>query len=127
MSMALDKKYTGNGGIEQRIFIMDARIGWKALLSDPHRHLAHGVTRYNYLEDLGMKLSGQARRVVDNFLDKWDHTNEDYEDAITREASRHVWRAFYKRKDISDLRHIHVAPIGRAPTRPVHLEILSRS
>ena len=34
-----------------------------------------------------MKLGGQAKRILDNFLDKWDRTNEDnvdYEDAVGR-------------------------------------------
>ena len=46
-----------------------------------------------------MKLGGQARRVLDNFPNKWDHTNEDnldFEDGTTREANKDVWRAFYK-------------------------------
>ena len=45
------------------------------------------------MEDLGMKLGGQARRVLENFLEKWDHTdadNSDYEDAVSREASKDV-------------------------------------
>ena len=87
----------------------------------PQSTSAHGLTQYSYLEDLGMKLGGQARRVLYSFLDKWDHTNEDnpdYEDAITGEASRDVWRAFCERKVIFDLRHIQVAPRGKAPTRP---------
>ena len=38
-----------------------------------------------------MKLVGQARRILENFLAEWDHTNEDnleYEDAITLETSK---------------------------------------
>ena len=79
-------------------------VDYLAVQSDPNRHLAEGVTQYNYSEYLGMKLSGQARHVLENFLkiflDKWDHTNADtvdYEDAVTCEASRDVWRVFYKR------------------------------
>ena len=36
------------------------------------------------------KLGGQARCVLDNFLDKWDHINADnpnYEDVVIRETS----------------------------------------
>ena len=49
------------------------------------------MTEYDDVETLGMKANGQARRVLDNLIDKWDHTKEnylDYEDAITREANR---------------------------------------
>ena len=72
-----------------------------------------------------MKLGGQAKRVPDNFVSKWDHTHEEnaeYEDATTREASREVWRSFYKRKAIFDLWQIHVAVRGKAPVRPDALE-----
>ena len=72
-----------------------------------------------------MKLGGQARRVLDNFLDKWDHPNADnldYEDAFTCEANRDVWTAFYKRKATFDLRRIHVATGGKAPIKEEPLE-----
>ena len=50
MAMALDKKYVGDGGNEQRIFMKCARIGWKAVVVDPNKHLPHGVTLYDHLE-----------------------------------------------------------------------------
>ena len=68
--MTYDKKDTGAGGNEQRVFMKDARVGWKAILVDPHRQLANGVTQYDYVETLGMKLGGQAWCVLDNFVDK---------------------------------------------------------
>ena len=58
-----------------------------------------------------MKLGGQAWRVLNYFLDKWDHTNvdsPDYEDAINHEASRDVWRAFDKRKAVFDLHQTRI-------------------
>ena len=94
MSTVIKKKYDGNDGNEQRVFIKDARIGWKAIISDANTHLSIGFTEYDYLEALVAKLGGQARRVLDNFVDKWGFTNEDlvnYEEAATREASRAMW------------------------------------
>lgn len=86
-----------------------------------------------------MNVGGQARRILNNFLDKWDHANVDnvdYEDAIIHEAKKDVWRAFYNRKVVSDLRKIHVAIEGKAPIKldaledhveePVELEEFSR-
>ena len=70
--MIFVKKYAGDSGNEQRIFIKDARIEWEGVWTD----LALGVTQYDYLESLGSKLIGQATRVLDNFLDCSDHTNE---------------------------------------------------
>ena len=70
-------------------------------------------------------MGGQAKRVPDKFVDKWDHTREDnpdYEDTTTREASREVWRFFYKRKAIFDLWQIHMAVRGKALVRPDALE-----
>ena len=91
MSNLYEKKYTRDGSNEQRIFIKDARIGWRSLLSDPKKQLGHGISKYEYLESLGPKLGGQARRLLDNYIDKWDYRdigNLCYEDAVTREASR---------------------------------------
>ena len=65
-----------------------------------------------------MQLGGQARRIVDKFLDSQDKTNEDnanYGEATTREASRDVRRSYDKRKAIFDLRPIHVAAVALAP------------
>ena len=53
------------------IFIKDAQVGRKAILNDPQRHLGGGVAQYDYMESLYNRLSGQARRLLDNFLDKW--------------------------------------------------------
>ena len=85
MFTTLGKKYTSDGGNEQRVFIKDSIIGWKELLVDTCCHLFNGVTRDNYVETLGLTLDGQSRRVRDNFVDKCDHTNDnnpDYEEAI---------------------------------------------
>ena len=94
-------------------------------MNDPSRHLENGVTQYVCVETLVMKLGGRARRVLDNFIDKWDHTKEDnpdYEDATAREAILDVWRTFYKRKAILDLSQIYVAAGGKAPVRLDALE-----
>ena len=101
MSYLCEKKYTGDGGNEQRIFFKDARIGWRSLLSDPMKQLGNGISHYEYLESLGPKLGGRARRLLDNYIDKWDYRdigNLFYEEAVTREASRLKWRNFYKAK-----------------------------
>ena len=44
MSTVIEIKYDGNGGNEQRVFIKDARIGWKAILADANKHLSIGFT-----------------------------------------------------------------------------------
>ena len=91
MSNLCKKKYTGDESDERRIFIKDARIGWRSLLSDPMKHLGNGIAQYEYLESLGPKLGGQAQRLLDYYIDKWDYrdiSNLCYEEAVTREASR---------------------------------------
>ena len=94
---------------------------------DAIRHLSIGVTQYDYLETLGAKLGGQARRVFDNYVDKWDHTNAEnpnYEDALTIEANRAMWRSYYKRKAVLNLRQIQPAVGGAVLVRPDELENL---
>ena len=90
MNPMSNKKDTGDGGNEHRIFIKDARIGWRTILNDPMKQLENGITQYEYLESLGPRLGGQARRLLDNFIDKWDYRDEAnpfYEEAVTRGAS----------------------------------------
>ena len=101
-----EPKYTGDGGNAQRIFIKDAQVGWKNILDDLNRHLSNGASQYAYLESLLNRLGGQARRLLDIYLNKWDWLNEDnvyYEEATTREAARAVWCAYYKAKAVHDL------------------------
>ena len=62
-AMTLDKNKTIDGSNKQRTFIKDAKIGWKAIVNDPYRHLQNGVTQYDCVETLVMKLGGQARRI----------------------------------------------------------------
>ena len=119
-----DKKYTGDGNNEQRIFIKDARIGWRSLLNDPMKQLGHGIVQYEYLESLGPKLGGQARRLLDNYIDRWDYcddTNIYFEETVTRETSRSKWRNFYTAKSVFDFRQI-MAPSGVSLVPPDQLD-----
>ena len=115
MNPVSDKKYTGDGSNEKIICIKDARIGSRNLLNDPMKQLANGIAQYEYLESWGPRMGGQARRLLDNFIDKWDYrdeTNPFYEEAVTREASRAKWRHYYKAKSVYDLRQIQVQTGG---------------
>ena len=98
MNTNSEKKYSGDDGSAQRIFIKDAQVGWKAILNDPQRHLGGGVAQYDYMESLYKLLSGHARRLLDLFLDKWSWTKDDNPyilEAIAREEDRAVWRNYY--------------------------------
>ena len=100
MNTIQEKKYTGDGGNEQRIFIKDARIGWRQVLNDAKLHLSNGITQYEYLETLGPRLGGRARRLLDNFIDKWDYHDTEqpfYKDANKRETQRALWRVLLSR------------------------------
>ena len=125
MANLCEKKYTGDGSNDQRICIKDVRIGWRSLLSDPMKQLGNGISQYEYLESLGPKLGGQARRLLDNYIEKWDYRalgNISYEEAVRREASRSKWRNFYKAKSVFDLRQIQVAPGEEPPVSPDELD-----
>ena len=100
------KKYGGNA---QRILIKDAQVGWENILDDLNRHLSNGASQNAYMESLLNRLGGQAKRLLDIYLNKWDWLNEDsiyYEEATTREAARAVWRAYHKAKAVHDLRQV---------------------
>ena len=52
MPITLDKKYTRDGGNEQRVLIKDSRIGWKAIVADLDGHLSDDVIQYDYVKTL---------------------------------------------------------------------------
>ena len=100
-------------------------MGWKNILEDLNRHLSNGASQYAYLESILNRLGGQARRLLDLYLAKWDWLNEHnvyYEEAMSREAARVVWRTYYKAKAIHDLRQVQVAVQTRPPVRPDQLD-----
>ena len=63
------------GGNPQRVFIADAKKGWSDLKSDASKHLIVGQTQLDFIKSLGSKTDGQARRVLENYVETWDHTN----------------------------------------------------
>ena len=111
MNTTYEPKFTRDGRNAKRIFIKDALFEWKNILTDPNRYLSNGDSQYEYLESLLNLLGGQARRLLDNYLNEWDRLNEDnvyLEEATSREASRAMWRTYYKAKAIHDLRQVQV-------------------
>ena len=54
----------------------DAQVGWKAITNDPHRHLGGGVSQYDYVESLLIRLGGHAWRCLDTVLAKWDYKKD---------------------------------------------------
>ena len=61
--------YTGKGGKVQEVFIRKARRGWVDLKKDTQRHLSEGVSQYEYLQELGDLMDGQAARLLEEFID----------------------------------------------------------
>ena len=74
------------------------------------------LSQISSLWDQGKKARLDA--YIDNFLEKWDFNDDNnpyLEEATTREASRVMWRTYYKSKAVHDLRQ--VATRGRPPVR----------
>ena len=118
--------YTGDGGNAQRAFILDAQVGWKAILADPQRHLGGSVAQYEYMEGLLNRLGGQARRCLEKFLFRWNWLkpdNPNLADAIDREADRQVWREFYMEKAAYNLGRVHMRIPFPNPIKPDLLAI----
>ena len=72
MNTIAEIKYTGDGGNAQRIFILDAQVGWKAIQKDATQHLGGGISQYDYMEGLLNRLGGQARRLLEKHLFRWN-------------------------------------------------------
>ena len=76
------------------------------------------------MESLYNRLSGQARRLLDNFLDKWSWTKDDNPyilEAIAREEDRAVWRNYYMERAVYNLNRVYMAMPAAMPTRPDQL------
>ena len=69
------EKYWGEGGNAQQIFTCNARLGWNDVKNDVAKHAIKGYTQFDYVQSLGAKMEGQARRVLENFVELWDHTD----------------------------------------------------
>ena len=99
MNSIAKMKYTGDGGNAQRIFILDAQVGWKALVKDATQHLGGGISKYDYMEGLPNRLGGQARRLLEKYLYRWnwlEDNNPNILNAAARESDRQIWRIFYQ-------------------------------
>ena len=87
--------YSSKSGVQQDLFFRQARQGWQVLQEDTPRNVRRGQTQFEYLKKLATQMTGQALRVLNEFVDSWDHRNPDntyYEEALTRKARRDVWR-----------------------------------
>ena len=105
----------------QELFFRQVRQGWVDLQEDTQRHITRGQSRYEYLKKLGALTTGQARRLLDDFVDSWDPkdlVNEYHEDAVSREAVRYVWRKYYRLRAIYDMKCTRMAKPGRARVAP---------
>ena len=121
MILDTESLYSGKPGIQQEEFFRQAREGWVELQEDTQRHITRGHTQYEYLKKVGTLTSGQAKRLPNEFVDSWNPKNLDnefYEEAVSREAIRDVWRKYYRLRAIHDMKCTHMAKPGRAPVAP---------
>ena len=69
---------------------------------------------------------GQARRVLDNFVELWDHTNllnPNVVPAAARELLRVPWRQYYKALAVYTTRLTNITNPGVVPASPDSLAI----
>ena len=86
--------------MEKQNFLKNAQAGWKNVRRESQRHILEGVTQFEYLSDVGAQVIGEARKVLYNFLDKWDSedsTNPNFEEAVKREVASALWKTWYNR------------------------------
>ena len=80
-----------------------------------------GVTEFEYLSNLGTKMTGEARQILYNFLDKWDFDiaeNLNNEAAVKFEAYRDIWRTWYKKISTWTFKQINTTNARSEPRRP---------
>ena len=112
---------SGKPSILQELFFRHARQGWEDLQEDTQRRITRGQSQYEYIKKLGALTTGQAQRLLDEFVNSWDHKdldNQYLEDAVSREAVRDVWRKYYRLRAIYDMKCTRMSKPGRAPVAP---------
>ena len=57
--------YDGNSQSDQRSFIKNTEIAWKVFKRDASKYASEGVSQYEFLEEIGIKVEGEARDVLD--------------------------------------------------------------
>ena len=70
--------------------------------------------------DLGAQLTGEARQVLNNYLDKWDFedlTNPNFEEAVKREDARDVWRTSSSKLSTWTLKMVNILGAEAPPIR----------
>ena len=130
----MSKLYDGNSGLDQRSFIRNTEIAWKMLKRDASKHASGGVSQYEFLEETGLKVEGEARDVLDQYLDRWNWgqgrilvQNPNLEAAKEREEVRSQWRLYYHKhgvwaRRISSTSSNAVAPSPPKVTEPPDIE-----
>ena len=109
----------------QESFFQQARQGWEDLQEDTQRKMTRGQSQYEYLKTLGALTTVQARRLLDEYVDSWDHKdlgNQYHEDAVSREVVRDVWRKSYCFRAIYDIKCTRMFRPGRALVAPNLIE-----
>ena len=61
-------KYGGGGGTDQTAFMRNARTIYNRLKLDPNNHRMEGFEEWEFVEMLGVALTGEAREVHNAFL-----------------------------------------------------------
>lgn len=73
--------YSGGAGVDQEIFISDTRDAYEIRRWEANVHALQGEVQYDFLKRLGTVVKGQARKVLDDYWQKWDFrtaTNPNY-------------------------------------------------
>ena len=65
-------QYAGSAGNDQKTFLKDTEIGWKKILHNASLHIPEGRSQYEYEELVLEKLTGLARKCMENHLIKWN-------------------------------------------------------
>ena len=74
-------------------------------------------------------MDGQARRVLENYVETWDHTNPlnaNMAPAAARELLRAPWRAYYKALAVYTMRLTNITNPEAVPASPDTLAVLVR-
>ena len=90
-------KYSGEGGAVQRAFVREIRAAYHRMLRSPCEHQLNGFGEWEFINQLGEVLRGEAKDVLAAFQDDWDFENEEnvnIDAADDAERRRQIWREY---------------------------------
>lgn len=62
-------KYAGGGGVAQASYFRNLQSAYQTMLADPQLQQLNGFGEYDFLQKIGVTVTGEARLVYNEYMD----------------------------------------------------------